>query len=117
MPANTNGGGPEEEALRWDACALLFPAHEDFGIVPVEAQACGTPVVGLDRGGLLETVVHGETGYLIPGRSPRDYANAVNYLGELSPSRVTPNAERFSERMFAANLSQWIAAEAGLRCA
>ena len=44
------------------ARAVLFPGEEDFGIVPVEAQACGTPVVALARGGALETVVDGETG-------------------------------------------------------
>src|SRR5205823_14856301 len=37
--------------------ALLFPGEEDFGIVPVEAQACGAPVIALDRGGATETVV------------------------------------------------------------
>jgi glycosyltransferase involved in cell wall biosynthesis len=43
---------------------VLLPGEEDFGIVPVEAQACGTPVVALGRGGALETVVDGETGVL-----------------------------------------------------
>lgn len=45
---------PGKERLRqlyWGARALLFPVHEDFGIIPVEAQACGTPVLGLRRGG------------------------------------------------------------------
>jgi glycosyltransferase involved in cell wall biosynthesis len=46
------------------AQAVLLPGEEDFGIVPVEAQACGTPVVALARGGALETVVDGETGVL-----------------------------------------------------
>ena len=41
-----------------------MPGEEDFGIVPVEAQACGTPVIALGRGGALETVRHGETGFL-----------------------------------------------------
>ena len=44
------------------ARAVLLPGEEDFGIVPVEAQACGTPVVALAAGGALETVVDGETG-------------------------------------------------------
>jgi glycosyltransferase involved in cell wall biosynthesis len=61
-------GGPAVEFLGWQddivirdhlrRCrALLFPGEEDFGIVPVEAQACGTPVIGFGRGGLLDTVV------------------------------------------------------------
>jgi glycosyltransferase involved in cell wall biosynthesis len=44
--------------------ALLFPGVEDFGIVPVEAMASGRPVIGLAKGGALDTVVHGETGIL-----------------------------------------------------
>ena len=48
------------------ARAVVLPGEEDFGIVPLEAQACGTPVVALARGGALETVKDGETGVLFP---------------------------------------------------
>lgn len=44
------------------AKAFVFAAEEDFGIIPVEAQACGTPVIGFGKGGLKETVIHGKTG-------------------------------------------------------
>ncbi len=65
--------GPTIEFLGWKtnaeirefyrSCeALIFPGEEDFGIVPVEAQACGAPVVAFARGGALETVVDGKTG-------------------------------------------------------
>ncbi len=47
------------------ASVVLLPGEEDFGIVPLEAQACGTPVVALSRGGALETVVPGQTGVLV----------------------------------------------------
>jgi len=47
------------------AAVVLLPGEEDFGIVPLEAQACGRPVVALGRGGALETVRHGETGLLV----------------------------------------------------
>ena len=50
--------------------AVLMPGEEDFGIVPLEAQACGTPVVALGRGGALETVRDGETGVLMPEPGP-----------------------------------------------
>ena len=43
----------------------ILPGEEDFGIVPVEAQACGRPVVALGRGGALDTVIDGETGVLV----------------------------------------------------
>lgn len=78
------GSGPEEKKLRrmagkhttfrgslpWNEIedllrrsrGLIFPGLEDFGIVPVEAQAQGCPVIGLGKGGLLETVVEGKTG-------------------------------------------------------
>ena len=46
------------------ARALIMPGEEDFGIVPVEAQACGRPVVALGRGGALETVTDSDTGVL-----------------------------------------------------
>ena len=48
--------------------ATILPGEEDFGIVPLESQACGRPVVALGRGGALETVIDGETGILVePG--------------------------------------------------
>jgi glycosyltransferase involved in cell wall biosynthesis len=56
-----------DEAVRDEyrrAMALLLPGEEDFGIAPVESQACGRPVVAFARGGALETVVDGETGVL-----------------------------------------------------
>lgn len=43
---------------------LIYFHEEDFGIVPVEAMAAGVPVIGLSRGGVTETVIHGQTGYL-----------------------------------------------------
>ena len=48
------------------AQAVVLPGEEDFGIAPLEAQACGRPVVALGRGGALETIIDGETGVLFP---------------------------------------------------
>jgi glycosyltransferase involved in cell wall biosynthesis len=52
--------------------ALVFPGIEDFGIVPVEAMAHGAPVIGVNRGGLLDTVVHGTTGVLVDDSEVRE---------------------------------------------
>jgi glycosyltransferase involved in cell wall biosynthesis len=103
---------PERDRLRqlyWGARALLFPAHEDFGIIPVEAQACGTPVLGLSRGGLLETVLDGETGFLLDSRNPTDYAAAVARLNELSRTRIREHASTFSTDHFTTQIARWIA--------
>jgi glycosyltransferase involved in cell wall biosynthesis len=105
---------PSRQRLRelyWGAKCLLFPAHEDFGIIPVEAQACGTPVVGFKCGGLLETVIDGQTGYLLDSTDPRAFASVIHRLHELSPAAMQANAQRFSEQMFAATLTAWVSRE------
>lgn len=107
---------PDPQRLRqlyWGARALVFPVHEDFGIVPVEAQACGTPVLGLRRGGLLDTVVDGETGLLTDDTDPRVLASLVRRTAELSPERMTANAATFSRRAFEEKLTAWIQHECG----
>lgn len=53
---------------------VTTPWYEPFGITPVEAMACGTPVIGADVGGIRSTVVHGQTGYLVPPRDPEALA-------------------------------------------
>ncbi|GIF16830.1 glycosyl transferase [Actinoplanes teichomyceticus] len=91
------------------ACALLFPVHEDFGIIPVEAQAAGTPIIGLRRGGLLETVIDGETGVLVDGYDPAGYVAALDRLDELDPTRIRAHAQTFAPELFAARMNTWIA--------
>jgi glycosyltransferase involved in cell wall biosynthesis len=56
---------------------VLLPGEEDFGIAPIEAQACGRPVVALRRGGSLETVVHGTTGVLVDDMSAEAFADGI----------------------------------------
>lgn len=102
---------PKRERLRElyrGARALLFPTHEDFGMIPVEAQASGTPVVGLRRGGLLETVSEGETGFLVDSLRARDYLPALARLDELRPADIRRNARRFDHTTFADRMSTWI---------
>jgi glycosyltransferase involved in cell wall biosynthesis len=80
------------------AAAILLPGEEDFGIVPVEAQACGRPVVALGRGGALETVVDGETGVLVPEPTVEAFAAGLERVTRLQfdGARLRANAERFS---------------------
>jgi glycosyltransferase involved in cell wall biosynthesis len=105
---------PSRERLRelyHGALALVFPVHEDFGIIPVEAQAAGTPVIGVRSGGLLETVVEGETGFLVPSARPEDHAAAVRRVGELSATRIREHARSFGRDRFAIRMTEWIADE------
>jgi glycosyltransferase involved in cell wall biosynthesis len=80
------------------ACAVLLPGEEDFGIVPVEAQACGRPVVAYGRGGACETVIDGETGVLFTEASAHSLADALDRVARTSfdPGRLRRHAERFS---------------------
>jgi glycosyltransferase involved in cell wall biosynthesis len=72
--------------LRSADAVVCVPWYEPFGIVPLEAMACGVPVVASAVGGMLDTVVDGGTGVLVPPRSPDRLAAA---LGDLlaSPGR------------------------------
>lgn len=84
--------------------ALVFPGEEDFGIVPLEAQACGTPVIALNVGGACESVVDGVTGVLYEAAGDEVQALA-QAMTRFDPTRfpsavVRDNAERFSPDAF-----------------
>ncbi|MDI9880070.1 glycosyltransferase [Flectobacillus longus] len=84
------------------AKGFVFAALEDFGIAPVEAQACGTPVICLGQGGTAETVQHKETGYLFHEQSVVSICDAVVEFEKLvfDPYTIRKNAERFSVARF-----------------
>ncbi len=77
-------GARPRDALRWYySAADIFvstPWYEPFGITPIEAMACGTPVVGANVGGIKFTVRDGETGYLVPPKDPAILAERIAYL-------------------------------------
>ncbi len=60
------------------AKALVFAAEEDFGITPVEALACGTPVIAYGRGGVTETVIEGEHGVYFDQQTPESLVDAID---------------------------------------
>lgn len=100
------------------ARAFIFAAEEDFGIVPVEAQACGTPVIALARGGSTETVVgqgRARTGHFFPESTPSQIAQAIREfeaLPRIEPAVCRSHAERFSIDAFHDNMRRAILAVA-----
>ena len=123
VPLKIVGRGPEEARLRhlagsdvdflgWrtdeeirhlygGATAVLLPGTEDFGMVPVEAQACGRPVVALARGGALETVVDGVTGVLVQEPSAEAFAEGLaRPRAQEGSGSHSHDAERFSALRF-----------------
>ena len=133
-PLRIAGSGPLEHKLRklGDACAvpvdvqitptdeevrdlfagadvLLFPGVEDFGIVPVEAQAAGVPVVGYAAGGLRDTVLDGVTGALAEYQTSECIAASVEHvIGEqIGGEACKQNSLRFSYERFDSDVAQW----------
>lgn len=123
-PLTIVGSGPDEARLRGTAGAdvtflknvdamalrdlyrsaavLMLPGEEDFGIAPVEALACGCPVVALARGGATETVEHGVTGVLVDALTADAFADALARVGSLpsTPASRRASAERFAAARF-----------------
>jgi len=86
------------------AKAFVFAAEEDFGIVPVEAQACGTPVIAFGKGGAIETVVNRETGLFFKEQTVESLTDAVKEFEKIEEKfdyvKIRKNAERFGKSRF-----------------
>ncbi|MFT4656294.1 MAG: glycosyltransferase involved in cell wall biosynthesis [Candidatus Aldehydirespiratoraceae bacterium] len=93
------------EVLR-SADALLFAGVEDFGMLPVEAQACGTPVIARGAGGALETVIDGVTGMFVDGDDVDVWAQAIDsfVVGQFDPASARAHAEGFDVARFDAEI-------------
>ncbi|MDE5899568.1 MAG: glycosyltransferase [Treponemataceae bacterium] len=104
------GRAPDDVLLRLlQKCrALLFCAEEDFGFVPLEAQACGRPVIAFGRGGARETVLDGRTGIFFERQDADSLADAILRFEELDarqtfrPEDIVRHARSFTEERFQA---------------
>ena len=102
-----------------NARAFIFAACEDFGIAPVEAQACGTPVIALGKGGTSETVrdpdvcnTHEPTGILFPSQTTdsllKAIARFISIEAEFDNNQIRANAERFSTEKFRLGFKSYV---------
>jgi glycosyltransferase involved in cell wall biosynthesis len=136
VPLKIVGDGPERSALERGALGqteflgrlsdddvrqlyrragvVLFPGEEDFGIVPLEAQACGRPVVALGRGGALETVIPGQTGLLVDDLSADAFADAIAtaIATRFDSGAIRRHAERFGRERFGDEIEALVATAA-----
>ncbi|MCX7956887.1 MAG: glycosyltransferase [Endomicrobia bacterium] len=106
-------GWQDNENLRFyyqNAKALIFPTEEDFGIVPVEAQACGTPVIAYRKGGALETVVDNETGVFFDKQDDIEIAKTIEKFEKIKfyEEKIRNQALKFSKERFIKEIKDFI---------
>src|SRR3989442_12590464 len=77
--------------------ALVFPGEEDFGLVPVESQACGRPVIAYGRGGALESVAPGVTGIFFGEQTPDGLMAGIRAAGGATfhAATIRPHMDQF----------------------
>ncbi|WP_307785492.1 glycosyltransferase [Microbacterium hibisci] len=89
------------------ALAVVFAPIEDFGIIPVEAMAAGTPVIANAIGGASESVLDGTTGAVVADWSPQSLREAVARADASSPKSCVARAEEFSTARFVESVRAW----------
>jgi glycosyltransferase involved in cell wall biosynthesis len=103
------------------ARAFVFAALEDFGIAPVEAQACGTPVIAYGRGGAVESVIDGRTGVLFREQTVESLVDAIGRFESVErrfdAGEIRANALRFAERRFDEEFVAFVEAQVQLHLA
>lgn len=95
------------------AKAFVFAADEDFGMIPIEAQSCGTPVIAYGHGGSLETVNGGKTGVFFYEQTPEAIVDAVSRFEAMGSKPFAPKvcrewAEGFSEERFKREIREFV---------
>lgn len=92
------------------AKAFVFAAEEDFGIIPVEAQACGTPVIAFGKGGALETVLENQTGVFFKEQSIQKLKVAISAFEKLEfdPKKIREHATKFSKQRFEIEIKTFV---------
>ena len=95
-----------------NAKAFIFAALEDFGIVPIEAMATGTPVIAFGKGGTKETVLHEKTGLLFENQTAEDIQKAVERFemiqDRFDPKEIRAHATSFSKERFREELREFV---------
>jgi glycosyltransferase involved in cell wall biosynthesis len=101
--------GHEETASLYNkARALLFPSEDDFGIVPVEAMACGLPVIAYGRGGALDTVQEGVTGLFFGDHSSQSIRQAIVSSEQFTwdSKKIAAHGGTYSRKGFVAKMTR-----------
>ncbi|MCF6335153.1 MAG: glycosyltransferase [Spirochaetales bacterium] len=90
--------------------AFLFPGYEDFGITPLEAMACGRPVIAYGKGGALDTVMPGETGIRFPDQTVKSLTKAIEIFEDstFDTRKIRRHAEKFSSERFRSEIIEII---------
>jgi len=103
----------ERNRLMAGARAFVFPAEEDFGIVPLEAMAAGTPVIAYNGGGAPEYITDGETGVLFDEQTPQVLAEAVKRFDgmKFDPETIRSRARQFDVQVFRQRMRDFVEAE------
>lgn len=90
--------------------AFVFPGEEDFGIAPLEANACGKPVVAYRAGGALDTVIEGKNGLFFKQQTPECLAASILQSREVDwdPDAIRAHAEKFRPEVFHRNMAEFV---------
>ena len=110
---------PDDETVRsfyQSSKALIFPGEEDFGITPLESQACGRPVIAYKKGGLLETVIEDKTGIFFDTQDVESLKQAVLRFETMHFDKhiIRQHAENLSIEHFKENIINFINSKEGI---